>query len=161
VALVLLQAQTVVARLAHEAVLAHPHRQSPQEAQVGLDRRRCQMVLLPDLHHGVDVLLPEVARVRHGLEARLLLQVAEEAPQKLRAFLPRLVRDGFLQRRVLGVEEFDQDLQHLERRRFARLVAGEDFLGGLARPILGASGLLLARTTRAGRFLLPAASSVV
>jgi hypothetical protein len=64
----------------------------------------------------VDVLLPEVARVRHGLEARLLLQVAEEAPQKLRALLPRLVRDGLLQRRVLGVEEFDQDLQHLERR---------------------------------------------
>jgi hypothetical protein len=160
VALVLLQAQTVVARLAHEAVLAHPHRQPPQEAQVGLDRRRCQMRLLPDLHHGVDVLLPEVARVRHRLEARLLLQVAEEAPQKLRAFLPRLVRDGFLQRGVLGVEEFDQDLQHLERH-LARLVAGEDFLWGLARPTLGASGLLLAGTPGAGGFLLPAARCAV
>lgn len=79
----------------------------------------------------------------------------KEAPQKLPAFLPRLVRDGFLQRRVLGVEEFDQDLQHLERRRLARLVAGEDFLWVLPAQLWGASGLLLAGTPGAGR--VPAA----
>ena len=102
------------------------------------------MRLLPDLNHGVDVFLPKIARVRHHLEAGLLLQVAEEAPQELRTFLPRLVRNGFLQRRMLGVEKFDQDFQYLVRWRLARSVEGKNFLRCLSRPPLGARGLHLA-----------------
>jgi hypothetical protein len=48
----------------------------------------------------MDVLLPKVARVGHGLEPGLELQVAKEAPQELRAFVPRLVRHRLLQRGV-------------------------------------------------------------
>jgi Fe-S-cluster formation regulator IscX/YfhJ len=55
------------------------------------------------------------------LKPAFRLQVAEEAAQELRPLLPRLVRHRFLQRRVQGVEEFDQDVQHLQRRRCAGL----------------------------------------
>ena len=139
-----IQAQAIVAWRSHEAMLAHPHGQPAQKAQVGLDRGRCQVLLLPDPHHGPDVLLPQVARVRHRLEPGLGLQATKEAPQELGAFLPGLVRDSFGHRCVQGVEQLDQYLQHLQRRCLACGVASQEFLRRLARPALPSRGLMLA-----------------
>ena len=97
VALVLLQAQSIVRGPAHETGLAHPHRQPPQEAQVGLDGGRRQALVMPHLNHRMDVLLPEVARVGRHLEPGLQTQVPEEAAQELRPLLACLVRYRFLQ----------------------------------------------------------------
>src|SRR3989344_3459890 len=55
---------------------------------------RGQVLLLPDLHHGPDVLLPQVARVRHRLEPGLCPQVPKESAQELGALLPCLVWAG-------------------------------------------------------------------
>jgi hypothetical protein len=52
---------------------------------------------LPHLHHRVDVLLPEVARVGRHLEPGLQAQVPEEAAQELRPLLACLVRHRLLQ----------------------------------------------------------------
>ena len=157
VALVLVHHQAVIGGAAHEAVFAHPHAQPAQEAQVGLDGGRGQVILLPNLHHGADVLLPQVARVGHGLEAGLEPQVAEEAPQEVRAFVPRLVRHRLLQRGVQRVEELDQHFEHLLRRCLARRVARQNFLRRLARPTLAARGLVLGGPSRTRRLLTSAA----
>ena len=88
-----------------------------------------QHLAFPHLHHGVQVLLPQVARIRHGVEAGLELEVQEEAPQKTGAFGPGLVRDALFACRVPGVEQADQGIQHPHRIGMARPQAGEDFLG--------------------------------
>lgn len=91
VALVLVQLQAIEGRPAHEARLAGPQRQAAQKAQVGLDRGRLQPVVAPHLHHGSDVLLPQVARVGQGLEAGTVVQGGVEAAQEVGAILPGLV----------------------------------------------------------------------
>ena len=145
---VLLQFEPVVLGLPHEAVLAHPHRQPAQEAEVSLDRAGCQLVALPHPDHRRDVLVPQVAWVRQGLESGLCLQAMEEAAQELRALLARLVRDGFLQRSVQRVEQLQQNLQHLQWWRAADAVARKDVLGAQACPVLAANRLEMRRAAR-------------
>ena len=142
VPLVRIDVQAVEGRLAYQSRLAQPLRQSAQEAQVGLDRGRCQPVLLPHLDHRTQVLLAEVAWIGHQLEAGPLVQVAEETPQELRPVVARLVRDGLLERGVLAVEELQQHVEHLAGGHLARLKTRQDLCRRLVGPVLAASGLL-------------------
>ena len=134
VSLVFLQAQAIARWQQHEAGLVHPGCQPAQERQVGLDRRGCQPLSLPHLHHCVQVLLPQVARIRHGVEASFQLEVEKKTPQEAGALGAGLVRDGFLARRVPGVEQLDQCLQHAHGIGMAGPKPGEDFLGRLVCP---------------------------
>ena len=101
--------------------------------------------------------LPQVARIGQGLEAGLPLEVMEEAAQKLRSLLAGLVRDGLLERCVQGVEEFEQNLQHLCWRRLADAVARQDVLRAQARPVLAADRLKRCRAAGSGGALDAAA----
>ena len=99
----------------------------------------------------MDVLLSEVARIGRLPKARLALQVHKEPAQEACAFLPGLVRDGLLERRVFRVEELEQDVQHLERIGLARPIAGQDLLRRAAVPVLAPQRLLRANAARIGR----------
>ena len=92
------------------------------------------MLALPHLHHCVQMLLSQVARIWHGVEASFQLEVEEETPQEAGALGAGLVRDGFLARRVPGVEQLDQCLQHAHGIGMAGPQPGKDFLGCLVCP---------------------------
>lgn len=82
--------------------------------------------------------MPELARIRQRLEPGLGLQIPEEAPQELRTLLLRLVRHRLLERGVQRVEQRQQHLQHLQRRRPPHPVAGQHFLRRQSGPVLAA-----------------------
>ena len=133
----------------------------PQEAQVRLDRGRRQVLSLPHLHHGAQMLLAEVARIGQLLEDGLQVQVANESSKELGALVPRLVRHGLLKRCVQRVEQFQQHLEDLERWSLAGPVPVQDLLRSLARPALPANRLVLSHAPRVSRLLGPAAMAGV
>ena len=66
-------------------------------------------------------------------------------------------RDVLLERGVQGVEELEQDLQHLCRRCMADAIARQDVLRAQARPVLAADRLKRCRAAGSGGALDAAA----